>query len=73
MDLPPTALIGVAEREREILIYTQTKQKLQKQKLEQLWSIRLIHHDPKATNSIHAKASSEITDSSLLAPTTNHF
>jgi hypothetical protein len=49
------------------------KQKPQKQKLERLRSTRLICRDPKATNSRHAKASSEIMDSSVLAPTTNHF
>jgi hypothetical protein len=73
MDLPLTALIDVAERKRKILTYTQTKQKLQKQKLERLRSTRLIRRDPKATNSRHAKISSEIMDSSLLTPTTNHF
>jgi hypothetical protein len=47
--------------------------KTKKQKLEQLRSTRLIRRDPKAMNSRHANALSEITDSSLLAPTTNHF
>jgi hypothetical protein len=42
-------------------------------KLERLCSVRLIHRDSKATNSRHANVSSEIMDSSLLAPTTNHF
>jgi hypothetical protein len=73
LDLPLTALIGVTERKRKILTCTQTKQKSQKQKLEGLCSTRLICCDPKATNSRHAKTSSEITDSSLLALTTNHF
>jgi hypothetical protein len=73
LDLPLTALVGIAERKRKILTYTQMKQKPQKQKLERLRSTRLIRRDPKATNSRHAKASSEIMDSSLLAPTTNHF
>jgi hypothetical protein len=73
LDLPLTALIGVAKRNRKILTCTQMKQKPQKQKLERLRSTRLIRHDPKATNSRHAKASSEIMDSTLLAPTTNHF
>jgi hypothetical protein len=41
--------------------------------LERLRSIRLIRHDPNAMNSRHAKASSEITDSGLPGPTTNHF
>jgi hypothetical protein len=49
------------------------KQKPQKKKLERLCSIRLIRHDLKAMNSRYAKASSEIRDSSLLAPTTNRF
>jgi hypothetical protein len=49
------------------------KQNHKKKKLERLRSTRLIHRDPKATNSRHAKALSEITDLSLLAPTTNHF
>jgi hypothetical protein len=56
--------------EREELAYnTETKSA----KLERLRSARLICRDPKAMNSRHAKASSEIPDSSLLAPTTNHF
>jgi hypothetical protein len=42
-------------------------------KLERLRSARLIRRDLKTTNSRHANVSSEITDSSLLAPTTNHF
>jgi hypothetical protein len=42
-------------------------------KLERLRSARLIHRNPKATNSRHAKAASEITDSSLLATIINHF
>jgi hypothetical protein len=48
-------------------LYT-NKQKQQEQKLERLCSIRLIRRDPKAMNSRHAKASSEITDSRILAP-----
>jgi hypothetical protein len=47
--------------------------KTTKAKLEQLRLTRLIHRVLKATNSRRAKGSSEITDSSLLAPTTNHF
>jgi hypothetical protein len=73
MDLPLTVLVGVAGRSRKILICTQTKQKSQKQKIEQLRSTRFTRHDLKAMNSRHAKASSEIMDSSLLARTTNHF
>jgi hypothetical protein len=73
LDLPLIALIGVTERRRKIFTCTQTKQKPQKQKLERLRSIRLIRRDPNAMNFRHAKASSEIMDSSLLAPTTNHF
>jgi hypothetical protein len=65
MDLPLTALVGIAGRKRKILTYAQMKQNHKKQKLEQLCSTRLIRHDTKATNSRHAKASSEITDSSL--------
>jgi hypothetical protein len=42
-------------------------------KLERLRSARLIRRDPKAMNSRHAKAASEITDSSLLATIINHF
>jgi hypothetical protein len=40
-----------------------TRQNHKKQKLERLRSTRLIRRDPKATNSRHAKTSSEITDS----------
>jgi hypothetical protein len=68
-----TALVSVAGRKRKILTCTQTKQNHKKQKLERLRSIRLIRRDPKATNSKHAKDLSEVTDSNLLAPTTNHF
>jgi hypothetical protein len=73
LDLPLTALVDITERKRKILTCTQTKQKSQKQKLERLRSTRLIRRDLKAMNSRHAKVSSEIMDSSLLAPTTNHF
>jgi hypothetical protein len=73
LDLPLTPLVDVVERKRKILTCTQTKQNHTKQKIEQLRSTRLIHHDPKATNSRHGKASSEITDSGLPAPTTNYF
>jgi hypothetical protein len=73
MYLPLTVLVGVTGRKRKILTYTQIKQKPQKQKLKRLPPTRLIRHDPKAMNSRHAEASSEITDSSLLAPATNHF
>jgi hypothetical protein len=73
LNLPLTALIGVTKRKRKILTCTQMKQNHKKQKLERLHSTRLIRRDPKATNSRHVKASSEITDSGLLAPTTNHF
>jgi hypothetical protein len=34
LDLSPTSLIGVTERKRKILTYTQTKQNHKKQKLE---------------------------------------
>jgi hypothetical protein len=70
LDFPLTATNGNVGRESEEPAYnTETKSV----KLEQLRSARLIRHDPKATNSRHAKTSSEITDSSLLAPTTNYF
>jgi hypothetical protein len=42
-------------------------------KLERLRSVRLIRCDPKIMNSRHAKAASEITDSSLLATIINHI
>jgi hypothetical protein len=42
-------------------------------KLERLRSARLIHRDPNTMNSRHAKASSKITDSSLLATIINYF
>jgi hypothetical protein len=42
-------------------------------KLKRLRSARLICRDSKATNYRHANILSEITDSSLLAHTTNHF
>jgi hypothetical protein len=73
LDLPLTALVSVVGRKRKILTCTQTKQKPQKQKLERLRSTILIYRDPKATNSRHARASSEIMDPTLLAHTTNHF
>jgi hypothetical protein len=37
------------------------------------YAAELIRHDPKAMNSRQANAASEITDSSLLAITINHF
>jgi hypothetical protein len=53
LDLPLAAIISIVRR-RNILTCTQTK-KQQEQKLEQLYSIRLIRRDPKAMNSRHAK------------------
>jgi hypothetical protein len=61
------------KKEEDPHLHTDEAKKTQKQKLVRLRSTRLICHDPKATNSRHAKDSSEIMDSSLLAPTTNHF
>jgi hypothetical protein len=50
--------------EREKLAHnTETKSA----KLERLCSAGLIRHNPKAMNSRHAKAASEIMESSLLA------
>jgi hypothetical protein len=72
-DLPQAALVDVTGRKRKTLTCTQMKQNHKKQKLELLRSTRLIHHDSKAMKYRHAKASSEIMDSGLLAPTTNHF
>jgi hypothetical protein len=60
------------KNEEDPHLYTD-ETKPQKQKLERLRSTRLIRCDPKAMNSRHAKASSEIADPSLLAPTTKHF
>jgi hypothetical protein len=58
------------EREREKPAHnTETKST----KLERLRSARLIRRDPNVMNSRHAKASSEITDSSLLSIIINHF
>jgi hypothetical protein len=53
LDLPLTALVGVAGRRKKILIYTQIN-KITRAKLERLRSARLIRRDPKATNSRHA-------------------
>jgi hypothetical protein len=54
--LPLIALIGITgRRRREILTCTQDK--ITRAKLERLCSARLIRHDPKATNSRHAKSS----------------
>ena len=53
LDLPLTALVGVARRRRKILICTQIK--TTRAKLERLRSARLIRRDPKATNSRHAR------------------
>jgi hypothetical protein len=66
----PTDCHQRQRREREKPAHnTETK----RAKLERLRSVRLIRRDPKATNSRHAKATSEITDSSLLATIINHF
>jgi hypothetical protein len=46
LDLPLIALISITRREK-VLTYTQKIDT--KAKLERLRSIRLIHHDPKAT------------------------
>jgi hypothetical protein len=70
LDFPLTAANDIAGRGREKSAHNT---EIKSAKLEQLRSVRLICHDPKATNSRHAKGASEITDLSLLAPTTNHF
>jgi hypothetical protein len=70
LDFPLTAANGNAGRQRKKHAHnTETKSA----KLEQLHSTRLIHRDSKATNSRHAKAASEMTDSSLLATIINYF
>jgi hypothetical protein len=61
------AMLG--ERERKPANNTEIKSS----KLERLRSTRLIRRDLRATNSRHAKAASEITDSRLLATIINHF
>jgi hypothetical protein len=58
------------ERERENSAHNT---EIKSSKLKRLRTERLIHHDSKVTNSRHANASSEITDSSLLATIINHF
>jgi hypothetical protein len=60
------------KNEKDSHLHT-NKLKQQEQKFERLCLTRLIGHDPKDTNSRHVNASSEITDTSLLEPTTNHF
>jgi hypothetical protein len=54
LDLPLTALVGVAGRRRKILTCTLIN-KTTRAKLERLRSARLIRRDPKATNSRHAR------------------
>jgi hypothetical protein len=63
-------MASLEEREREKPAHNT---EIKSAKLERLRSARLIRPDPKATNSRHAKATSEIMDSSLLGPTINHF
>jgi hypothetical protein len=58
------------EREREKPAHNT---EIKSAKVEGLRSARLIHRDLKATNSRHATAASEITNSSLLATIINHF
>jgi Sec7-like guanine-nucleotide exchange factor len=54
LDLPLTALVGIARRRRKILTCTQIN-KITRAKLERLHSARLIRRNPKATNSRHAR------------------
>jgi hypothetical protein len=54
LDLPLTALVGIAGRRRKILTCTQIN-KTTRAKLERLRSARLIRRDPKATNSRHVR------------------
>jgi hypothetical protein len=54
-DLPPATLIGIAEKRKQLLTYTQETTRA---KLEQLRSARLIHGDQKTTTR-HAKALSK--------------
>jgi hypothetical protein len=49
-----TALVGIAGRRRKILTCTQIN-KITRANLERLHSAKLIRHDPKATNSRHAR------------------
>jgi hypothetical protein len=54
LDLPLTALIGIAGRRRKILTCTRIN-KTTRAKFERLRSTRLIRRDLKATNSRHAR------------------
>jgi hypothetical protein len=65
LDLPLTSLIGIADKRKKLLTYTQETTRA---KLERLHSARLIHHDQKTTTR-HAKALSKAKGLiSLLAP-----
>jgi hypothetical protein len=72
LDLLLTALIGIIRR-RKILTCTQINKNNKSKNLSDYAQQNLSCRDLKATISRHVKASSEITDSSLLAPPTNHF
>jgi hypothetical protein len=65
LDLPLTTLIGITEKRKKLLTYTQ---KTIRAKLERLHSVRLIHGDQKTTTR-HAMALSKAKGHiSLLAP-----
>jgi hypothetical protein len=71
LDLPLITLVSVVRRKRKILIYTQDKNNKSKAWVTML--SKTYPSQPEGYETRHAKTSSEITDSSLLAPTTNHF
>jgi hypothetical protein len=72
LNLPLTALVGIVGR-RKIITFIQINKNSKSKSLSGYTQQRLIRRDPKATNSRHTQTSSESLDSSLLAPTTNHF
>jgi hypothetical protein len=73
LDLLLTALVGITGRRRKILTCTQINKNNKSKNLSDYAQQNLSCCDLKATISRLAKTSSEITDSSLLAPPTNHF
>jgi hypothetical protein len=71
LDLPLTALVGIAGRRRMIL--TCIKKIYNKSKAWATTLSKTYPSWPESHETRHAKASNKIMDSSLLASTSNHF
>jgi hypothetical protein len=72
LDLPLPSLVSIVRRRKKILTYTQINKNNKSQSLSDYaqQDLSVVTQRPKI---LDMKASSETMDSSLRAPTTNHF